>query len=1798
MAESINRTQVIEDNRDSLLDQTRTIKDIQESLLKAMDSLVNDRLDKYTIDQTITCNIVRCVNALNGEYLVSYQGGNMTAYAEDLAAYSKGTSVYVLIPEGNFSNKKLILSRASSVGDDENLTFVSSMVNDYNPLGQNVISTKKQDASFGLHSYLHEDRILLYDYEDQENSLLNVNIEEFSNYIKNADAVILEASFLTRLTNEHRNTRTGIYGLQFVLAFQDRSTAEPTYKTLSYVIDTNSMTGNPYAFRAWSNQYAIYPIDTENFVRIQSIMFYSQAFEAEDDLIKDRLYGADIFCQEIEFYALKKITAVNGDYSLRLSTPQGATFKTSDPNASLSVLADVRYQNVPSDGWMFYWFKSDARVTTSSSLYKMYGGVGWANLEESKGTTNKLVVYEKENKAYENKYLCVAVYKEQVILKEEFIIFNDNSRREISIESDLGVKFSFDRGTPVLTCLIDGKTSDFDTDNATNRPDSWFTFVWSKLDMNGQVITFNKTYEEAEEEYKQAIAEDIDYNIILGLKSTMEQLKGVVVNKNIFSYPIRGIDNRATFRCSVYMKDKEDGESYYIGSADISLQNDSAATPQDYFIVIENGDQVFQYSESGVTPKSERYQDPQEILPLYCHFYDPAGLEVDKATYDVTWQVPYPYSTSMINTSKLSLQKNPSNDQEEYYIEEIFPMDIVDSFDYQALNNQITCIVKYKGQEYQKDTIFSFVKVGDNGTNGTDIVVKISPIDENNNLFDNDLLTLIESNGTFKWNNGYAIRQPVLKFNAYQREQKITLDSVTWSIASKKSSVLAIDNGDVTGVSLRQPSAQEANGALRCQIVKGQTIIDVPKQTGNEPTENEDSGSTLPKNLEEAKERMASNRTTYYAAYSIPMIKTSKGFDYPLHIDNKYTLKQIIYNSDGRNPLYNKNQGVKIRYTGADAASKRIVFQTIGGSNETPASGTAAFKIMDMRDGDKEKYGHDEITTTFDENGECLIYVLPEDVYTGLFTNNLVYGKIMSGGSIEAEFWVPIHMQLNTVELASLNAWDGNHIEINNDENYILAPQIGAGDKDSQNRFTGVVMGKAQQYKSRTPLIGLLGYSAGKQSIYMEAATGNTYLGLPDDELSGADTDEQQGRIELIPGGISSIANWKIDRRALYNISPDYSDYKQDDKYHKAEIDKPYTDKDAPKGSKRSVPHTKEGILLSADPAYLSIKGRPLIASEIDSGSDLNILNPGDSVEIQLDPHNLSAFTIFRHYQINGRWTRARMVGIKANGQFYANALQNTLKPPVENDKDNTTTGLSIGPIGAFGFSAGDYMYAGGSVGLDDNTIFKMFTEIKYNNTNPVYVNGSKDPKNDYQRPMKIYGKTIELFGEPSLSVTNRSTTQSSDVFIKLTSNLIGLQVEKPSKNGINNNFLIASGATGNSELNLGNLKTTLLGNDTTQVNGTTTQVREGNVDITVGKANSKNISTKLTLGGSITLTGASTGSYTYADNLNVETKKDYELKTQDFSFTLKQNEAKLENKTKEVYLHLLRSTTERTKLISTVGGIDILADGIGSIGEKASVNGMNIGCKNNLYLYAGIDDNTYARLHLYKEGGFGGMFALDTANGGISTKPDYSVKGSPTKAIGIEPGVGTGWLFAEGHFPTMDTTSIYAMQDIRTETWFYGAQLVLSDLANGAVLNDDGIHPPIEDTNVASWIRWADGYVKGLGKRIDGLAGRVQALENEIKNKSNIGHTHTFTVSYRSTARGRVKVTGTGNVAAGGGFMSGTVSGLGKLTDGVETHYGQVTLTGGRFDTSATVSNVTVEGDAEIPYNFTYTGTSGPDGR
>ena len=141
------------------------------------------------------------------------------------------------------------------------------------------------------------------------------------------------------------------------------------------------------------------------------------------------------------------------------------------------------------------------------------------------------------------------------------------------------------------------------------------------------------------------------------------------------------------------------------------------------------------------------------------------------------------------------------------------------------------------------------------------------------------------------------------------------------------------------------------------------------------------------------------------------------------------------------------------------------------------------------------KYGLSSISGTITSETPTLITVTANrelkvaDVFNP--TNPVGLIKIVQGNTT---FYHPIPMYINAYGNEAINGWDGVELEIDAQGRYIYSPQVGAGTKDNQNRFTGVVMGKdSQQIKN-----GLYGYKQGINTFGL-TEDGLAYFGVEND---------------------------------------------------------------------------------------------------------------------------------------------------------------------------------------------------------------------------------------------------------------------------------------------------------------------------------------------------------------------------------------------------------------------------------------------------------------------------------------------------------------------------------------------------------------------------------------------------------------------------------------------------------------------------------------------------------------------------
>lgn len=129
------------------------------------------------------------------------------------------------------------------------------------------------------------------------------------------------------------------------------------------------------------------------------------------------------------------------------------------------------------------------------------------------------------------------------------------------------------------------------------------------------------------------------------------------------------------------------------------------------------------------------------------------------------------------------------------------------------------------------------------------------------------------------------------------------------------------------------------------------------------------------------------------------------------------------------------------------------------------------------------------------ENNEGLIYLQPASSF--IFENTQI-PMLRCAATDNATSYVlhPIVVYLDTYGNENINGWDGQQLVIDEENGeYIFAPQIGAGTKDSQNRFTGVVMGQnSSPNVDRNNIIGLYGYNSGQNTFGLQA-NGKAYFG-------------------------------------------------------------------------------------------------------------------------------------------------------------------------------------------------------------------------------------------------------------------------------------------------------------------------------------------------------------------------------------------------------------------------------------------------------------------------------------------------------------------------------------------------------------------------------------------------------------------------------------------------------------------------------------------------------------------------------
>ena len=94
-------------------------------------------------------------------------------------------------------------------------------------------------------------------------------------------------------------------------------------------------------------------------------------------------------------------------------------------------------------------------------------------------------------------------------------------------------------------------------------------------------------------------------------------------------------------------------------------------------------------------------------------------------------------------------------------------------------------------------------------------------------------------------------------------------------------------------------------------------------------------------------------------------------------------------------------------------------------------------------------------------------------------------------------FQCPILTTINQHPIDLTNQWVGGKVSIKDEEGSILATTIGAGHKDNENRFTGIIMGDVQTNSQQFSKTGLFGFNEGMLGFELNSK-GELFIGTGD----------------------------------------------------------------------------------------------------------------------------------------------------------------------------------------------------------------------------------------------------------------------------------------------------------------------------------------------------------------------------------------------------------------------------------------------------------------------------------------------------------------------------------------------------------------------------------------------------------------------------------------------------------------------------------------------------------------------------
>lgn len=1040
----------------------KTSSELAQNMLDAFDLLAKAEVSSAQFDKTVIAIIVSCEDAAAGRYRVQYQDSIFNAYSSALdVTYTKGTSVQVRIPNNDFSGRKIIIGTCEENGIEYGIVVEDPLLR-YEMIGSDCVMNGKEEQGMSTYWTEEKNNIVLYNRADGTNKI-GLDTQMVWDNIKQGDSLILGATIRTDIDDEQRFS--GDYGIKYTLTFENITMINSDTPTIDryYIVDIDKMSGDPYSYDNGTDQLIPFDVDSEHFLYVSKIELFAKHFPIEKEE-----EDVDIWISNVRFQVANRLSEeeFNGT-GLTIVTPEGNYFREKENLSTKRAIAELRIRGKITGSTRkveYFWFIEDLRINRSSDLgYHKYAGRGWRCLNEynvTDGDTAKdlegneyyteirklqyitgkdtLQVKKDTTKARQTKYKCVAIYN-GTILEKEFIFTNYDIEDNLKIICDANPDFIDSIGRVTLTCL----------------PSNQSEYAWARVDYEGgfeflsETKDLNKEYHD-DVKLRDNLQKDLANKVKPDNENTRAELqqyqswvdsfntKTRLEKNQMINIQAASVFQQVVYKCQVF---DEDGISLGVAAQRLTNTLHADGEEQSGNLIIKNGNQVYKYNAKGVSPCDEQWEEPQVILPLGFILRNAEGLEIPETAIrdsDVSWIVPTK-NTMIKNVEGIAVI---TNEEEGYqvYNGKTLGYTINDNYYSQKNNNEIQLQIKYQGMLYIATTNLYFVKDGEDGTNGTEYVLKIIPQGTVGRL------KTVGPNQSGTWFHAQLWRNGEKVFDT-QITQNSANAKITWSMVGDNRAThnVTVSQTNAIGIWTSVPYSQYSP-----------TATDVVKAT------------------------MQYNGITIVATQPIIYAPEYASSKYQVSLKKGTGFTHVVYSEDGLTPDYDSTIPFELEV-------KKLIngqWGIITGHNTLNYKwsfvGNLAFK---------KGYTNEMSQVMFEPTG----YFNSEE------KGNAVICELWENTNYIGTFRIPIHFMLNRYGHSAINEWDGNSIQLTADGNtMLLAPQGGFGKKEKDNSYTGLLMGTVKDYTNDgLEHTGIFGYNWGTRTMFLDAENGSARFGAP-----------------------------------------------------------------------------------------------------------------------------------------------------------------------------------------------------------------------------------------------------------------------------------------------------------------------------------------------------------------------------------------------------------------------------------------------------------------------------------------------------------------------------------------------------------------------------------------------------------------------------------------------------------------------------------------------------------------------------